>query len=164
MILVVRTDLGMTKGMSVLCIGYKLPLMRSRQDWRTMRARDTGLLQALPATFAQLDDTTAMGTVRPGKGSIAGQGRGGAGAATGTSIESWTCGAHHTRCRTDSDCQWECNGAGNRTCAQGSDRSGHRAFEAAVACTLQFRTWFKQLENVRQPETLQAQQTISPKQ
>jgi hypothetical protein len=97
MVLVVRTDLGMTKGMAHVPVhSWAAQLTSSRQDWRAMRARDTGLLQTLPQAGPELDDTTAMGTARPDKGGTAGQERGGAGDSAGTGHQSWAGRTHHS--------------------------------------------------------------------
>lgn len=103
-----------------------------RQNWRTVRTRDTGLLQALPPSRAKFASTATMGTTGPGKGGFAGQERGGAGDAAGTSTEPGTGSAHHTRCGAHADCEWECDGVGYWACAEERDRSGHGTLEAAV--------------------------------
>jgi hypothetical protein len=131
MVLVVRTDLGMTKGTS------RLPpsithLTLDRQNRRTVRSRDTGLLQALPQDGPELDDTAPLGANGPGKGGAAGQERGRDGAAAGAGAQLGTGGAHYTRCGAHANCEWECDGAGDWAGAEGCDRSGHWAFEAAV--------------------------------
>jgi hypothetical protein len=74
MVLVVRTDLGMTKGITaVYCSQETWTNLQYRQDWRTVWARDTGLLQALPSNRARLQDTPALGTTRASQGCFAGQ-------------------------------------------------------------------------------------------
>ena len=132
MVLVVRTDLGMTKGRShILCC--RVPsLTRPREDWCSMWTRSPGLLQALSTARAQLDDTRTVGTDGPGQGGTAGQERGGARDAAGASTESGRSGTSYPRCGADTDRQWQCNGAGNRACAKGCHRPGDWPPEAAV--------------------------------
>jgi hypothetical protein len=97
-----------------------------------MWTRDTGLLQALPAHRTELANTTTLGTLGSGEGGSAGEERGGAGNATGTGTELGTCCARHPRRWPDTDCERQCNGARNRTCAKECHRPGHRTSEAAV--------------------------------
>jgi hypothetical protein len=133
MVLVVRTDLGMTKGMLQIPAHYEEHILTLlRQDWRTMWTRDTGLLQAFPPHRTELTGLTAMGITRSGKGGSAGQKRGGARGLAGTGTEFGTGCPHHPRRWSDTDCEWKRNGAGNWTCAQERDRSGYRASEVAV--------------------------------
>jgi hypothetical protein len=131
MVLVVRTDLGMTKGTSHTS-AIPHPPNNPRQNRRTMRSRDTGLLQALPQDGPELDDTAPLGANGPGKGGAAGQERGRDGAAAGAGAQLGTGGAYYTRCGAHADCEWECDGAGDWAGAEGRDRSGHGALEAAV--------------------------------
>lgn len=49
LVLVVRTDLGMTKGTAALPLSCQHLLTVDRQDSSAMRARDTRMLQALPS-------------------------------------------------------------------------------------------------------------------
>jgi PTH2 family peptidyl-tRNA hydrolase len=133
MVLVVRTDLGMTKGMSYVSTRHREHfLTRPRQNWRTMWTRDPGLLQALPPHRSELAGTTTLGISGSGKGGSAGQERGGTRGSAGTSTELGTGGAYHPRCRSDTDCEWKRNGTGNRTCTEERDRSGYGTSEAAV--------------------------------
>lgn len=121
MVLVVRTDLGMTKGTSNFAVHSQTPLTKTRQNRRAVRSRSTRLLQALPQAVAQLTDTEAMGVTWPGQGGTASQERGGDGVAAGASTESGTGGTYHTRRGADADCKWERNRAGHRPCAKECD-------------------------------------------
>jgi hypothetical protein len=97
MVLVVRTDLGMTKGMSHLPVYHREALLTApRQNRRTMWTRDTGLLQALPPHRAGLASTTALGETGPSQGGPAGQERGGAGGVAGAGSQLRSGSAHHS--------------------------------------------------------------------
>jgi hypothetical protein len=132
LVLVVRTDLGMTKGTAHSSRLRRRPLTARRQNRRTVRTRDTGLLQALPPHRARLARTEALGAAGPGQGGAAGQERGGARAAAGTGAEPRTGSPHHPRRGTDTDCERERNGAGHWACAEERHRPGHGALEAVV--------------------------------
>jgi hypothetical protein len=76
MVLVVRTDLGMTKGTTPRTHRASNPILTiTRQDRRTMRTRHTGLLQALSAPLARLHHLAAVGTNGSGQGGAADQER-----------------------------------------------------------------------------------------
>jgi hypothetical protein len=96
MVLVVRTDLGMTKGTTTFLTLHGSTDASCRQNRRTMRARDTGLLQAFLANRPDLEDTAAVGDYGAGKGRAAGQERRRAGDAAGTGAESGPRRARHT--------------------------------------------------------------------
>jgi hypothetical protein len=119
MVLVVRTDLGMTRGTfhSLQYIYFPTDKL-NRQDRRTVRTRDTGLLQALPPPLARLEDPQALGSTGSSKGGIAGQERGGAGVVTSASTEPGAGRTHYPRCGTDTDRERECDGLGYWACAQ----------------------------------------------
>lgn len=66
LVLVVRTDLGMTKGMS-LSKPYdaRFLTLQPRQDRSSSFPRDPRLLQELPPKCTQLEDSSALGKGRP---------------------------------------------------------------------------------------------------
>jgi PTH2 family peptidyl-tRNA hydrolase len=71
LVLVVRTDLGMTKGMLHLLPSTAAMLIQSRQNRRTMRPRYARLLQDLAKD--RQPSTQALGAPRAGQGRAAGQ-------------------------------------------------------------------------------------------
>jgi len=82
LVLVVRTDLGMTKGISRLShfspfyIQPQIqtqadPFSPHRQNCRPMRSRNLSLLQALPCPLPQLPHFAPLGATRPSQGRAA---------------------------------------------------------------------------------------------
>lgn len=136
MVLVVRTDLGMTKGVYKCIDILEAMLTHHRQDWRAMRARDPRLLQTLSPHRPKLAGTAPLGIAGPGQGGSAGQERRGARDAAGASAEPGTGSAHHPRRRTDTDCERERDRAGHRACAKERDRPGHGTSKVAVKAKL----------------------------
>lgn len=118
MVLVVRTDLGMTKGMLNLtnwqallrrCSrGVKRPnmlisLLLFRQDCRPSFPRFPRMLQIHHHKPAQVHDPFALGKHRTSEDRAAGQIRGGNSSAAGPGHQPWSLRACHPGCRSHTD-------------------------------------------------------------
>jgi hypothetical protein len=78
LVLVVRTDLGMTKGLSPSPYSWSLADVH-RQNRSTVRSCDVSLLQELPTQRTEFPDLEKMGKTGPSEDCVAGQERRGAG-------------------------------------------------------------------------------------
>lgn len=97
LVLVVRTDLGMTKGMFFFLLSApQLSNLWYRQDWSSVWSRNPRLLQSLPPQCTQFSHTYTLGTVWTDESRCAGQKRGRATDATGAGIEPRISSAGYT--------------------------------------------------------------------
>lgn len=120
LVLVIRTDLGMTKGVFSLSLSMVVewqpasqPANKNRQNRSTSIARHPRMLQILPVACAQLAHPAPLGTSRPGEDLAAGQVGGRVAAASGASDELGSLREGYSGCWPDADCEWESHGVGD---------------------------------------------------
>jgi hypothetical protein len=124
LVLVVRTDLGMTKGTLDPPFSYhtaqQLRAFPRRQNRSAMLSRDASLLQELPAQRPEFANPAALGAARTGKSRAASEVRRGSRDVTGAGDKFGDCGGGYCRCGEDTDCEWESYCVRNWTGAEGS--------------------------------------------
>ena len=124
LVLVVRTDLGMGKGMDYTCLfclsfychfsqagklfcAYALSVRTDRQDRSSMLPCNSRLLQALLLQITLLSNPQALGTRRTSQGRATGEKRGGYAHATGPGDKLRPMCACHPGCWPHTDRKWE---------------------------------------------------------
>lgn len=130
LVLVVRTDLGMTKGGIIPnCLLFfsrvaealtDVPPPFYRQNSRPMLPCYTCMLQILPLARAGFAHSPSLGKRWSGQDRAPDQIGGGSAFTSGAGDEPWSLRQGYSGCRTDSNCQWESD------CVGGSGPAEHR--------------------------------------
>lgn len=141
LVLVVRTDLGMGKGMYICAMPYwfrsllrkvNADIYSKRQNRSSMLARNTSMLQILPPPRPFLPTAETLGVARSSKDCAAGAVGGANGHVARAGCELGLVRAGHPRCGEDADSEWECDGAWGWAGAEKCGRWCYGPFEAAV--------------------------------